>query len=319
MSGSILEAEADAFDSQIDERIRNGHVPDLRRASACDWFCNNPWRRPEYVELEFHDQFEVILDAIRDHCSAERPRVLEVGCGPGYLSLELARNGLEVVGLDLSPRCIDVSRSVAAEDPWISERAPLEYIVGDFLTSPDLSAESFDSVVFLGSLHHFPDQAGVARRVRELVGARGLIVVYEPARDRVSRGTAAFQELLEGVLSAGGNFYRDLPLPSTDEEYDAAISRRYDKMKYEEEGGGTVQSENDNSAGFVEMSEALRSNFEELSFEWRYAFFHEFIGGLRFDDETNVRLARFLREMDRRLVALDVLDASLFFFVGRVV
>ncbi len=35
-----LDAEANAFDVQIEERIRNGHIPDLRRAPACDWFYN---------------------------------------------------------------------------------------------------------------------------------------------------------------------------------------------------------------------------------------------------------------------------------------
>ena len=62
-----LEAEANAFDAQIEERIRNGHIPDLRRAQACDWFYNNPWRRPEYVELEFQEQFKVIRNGIRKH------------------------------------------------------------------------------------------------------------------------------------------------------------------------------------------------------------------------------------------------------------
>src|SRR5437773_10118436 len=39
-------------------------------------------------------------------------RVLEVGCGPGHLSLRLARHhGLEVTGLDLDPAMITRARA----------------------------------------------------------------------------------------------------------------------------------------------------------------------------------------------------------------
>ena len=48
-----LHQEAEAFNSQIDERIANGHIPDLRLAEPCDYFYNNPWRRPAYVKLDF--------------------------------------------------------------------------------------------------------------------------------------------------------------------------------------------------------------------------------------------------------------------------
>ena len=95
-----LAEEAHAFDRQIDERVANGHIPDLRLCTPCDYFYNNPWRRPAYVQLDFGEQFEIIREAIRTHApKAERtPVVLEVGCGPGYLSLELARAGFNVTG-----------------------------------------------------------------------------------------------------------------------------------------------------------------------------------------------------------------------------
>jgi hypothetical protein len=68
------------------------------------------------------------------------------------------------------------------------------------------------------------------------------------------------------------------------------------------------------------MYPLLSSMFKQEQFEWRYAFFHEFIGGLRFDaEDKNVRVAQFLREMDRILVEAGVLNATEFLFVGRKV
>lgn len=42
-------------------------------------------------------------------------RVLDVGCGPGRHSVELARRGLSVVGIDLSPVFLSVARQRAAD------------------------------------------------------------------------------------------------------------------------------------------------------------------------------------------------------------
>jgi SAM-dependent methyltransferase len=43
-------------------------------------------------------------------------RVLDVGCGPGRHALELARRGLEVVGVDLSPEFVRLARDAAARE-----------------------------------------------------------------------------------------------------------------------------------------------------------------------------------------------------------
>jgi len=36
----ILEKEAEAFDKQVDERIKHSFVPDLRRLRKVEWFYN---------------------------------------------------------------------------------------------------------------------------------------------------------------------------------------------------------------------------------------------------------------------------------------
>jgi SAM-dependent methyltransferase len=317
-----LHQEAEAFDSQIDERIANGHIPDLRLTEPCDYFYNNPWRRPAYVKLDFVEQFEVICDAI-DSYLGKPPgvlRVLEVGCGPGYLSLELARGGFNVVGLDISERCIEIASKFAKQDPWIAQRGELNYVAGDFYSSSDLKDEAFDVVIFLGALHHFPDQLATIHRAKNLLKHNGLIIAHEPVRDRVTRGNAAFVHLLSSLLSINNNFYKPQELSVDRNQLLAEINKVYNSLRYESEGGEKVQSINDNEAGYAEMYPQLNSLFKQEQFQWRYAFFHEFIGGLRFDGEdTNAQVARFLREMDRILVETGVLNATEFLFVGRKV
>ena len=313
--------ESRAVDQQIDERIANGHVPDLRRATACDWFRNNPWRRPVYVDLDFGEQFRLIRDAIERDCVVEgRPvRVLEVGCGPGYLSLELARSGFDVTGLDLSARCVEIARRIADEDPWRAGRGPLRFVAGDLFGEHVFPDAGFDAVVFLGALHHFSDTPSVLARIVRLLAPDGIVVVHEPVRDRVTPENAAFVHLLRVVLSAGDGFHVSHPPPADRPTLDCEIAGLFDEMRYEAQGGENVQSINDNEAGYAQMRPALDARFSELAFEWRYAFFHENIGGLRFGEAMNARLAWYLREMDRILCSRGVLQASEFFYVGRKV
>lgn len=313
-----LADEAHAFDRQIEERIANGHVPDLRAATPCDWFYNNPWRRPAYVQLDFGEQFELIAAAIRKYTAAiMAPKVLEVGCGPGYMSLELARAGFDVTGVDLSEKCVKIARHFADKDPHTAERGPLRYLSGDFLTMRALRDCSFDAVVFLGALHHFPDQARILARAETLLKRGGTILVHEPVRDRVTRGNAIFMHLLRVLMSVQNGFYKSYPIPRDAQAREREFEQLFVQLRYESEDGHNVQSVNDNEAGYAEMYPALVARFEQLSFDWRYAFFHEFIGGLRFDERLNFALAHYLREVDRELCREGVLSATEFFFVGR--
>lgn len=314
-----LAAEASAFDRQIAERVANGHIPDLRLCTPCDWFYNNPWRRPAYVQLDFGEQFDIIKEAIRAHApkADDVPVVLEVGCGPGYLSLELARAGFDVTGLDLSPHCTELAQTFADADPFKAERGPLCYLAGDFFSHPALAEGRFDAIVFLGALHHFPDQSATMDRVRMLLRPGGLILAHEPVRDRVTRGNAVFVHLMRVLLSVQGGFFKHYEVPPNFEEREKELERLFAEMRYETEGGDKVQSVNDNEAGYAEMRPALDSRFECVKFEWRYAFFHEFIGGLRFDEARNEALARYLRDVDGELCRLGVLSATEFFYVGR--
>jgi SAM-dependent methyltransferase len=111
----------------------------------------------------------------------DRARVLEVGCGPGHLSVRLARqHGLEVTGLDLDPAMVARARANADRRADVGRRQP-SYLVGDVasLAFPD---GSFDLVVSTLSMHHWADPtAGLAEIGRVLrPGARALVWDFRP-------------------------------------------------------------------------------------------------------------------------------------------
>jgi SAM-dependent methyltransferase len=113
--------------------------------------------------------------------ASDGARVLEVGCGPGHLSVRLARqHGLEVTGLDLDP--VMIARAQAnADRPGNGDQRRPSFLVGDVasLAFPD---RSFDLVVSTLSMHHWADPAtGLAEIGRVLrPGARALIWDFRP-------------------------------------------------------------------------------------------------------------------------------------------
>ena len=204
--------EARAFDERIRERMAQGHVPDLRRAEPCDWFYNNPWRRPYLTDQVFGVYLRFALEHLRGE------RVLEIGCGAGHMSLELARLGYDVTGIDVSPESVRVAREAAAGSVDDDGFGALRYVVGDFLQWQ--TEDRFDSVCLFCSLHHFHDPEDVAERALSLLRPGGRVVVVEPDREAMTPHEATVIYLMRLLLAQGGRYadlYQEFVRLSTEE------------------------------------------------------------------------------------------------------
>ena len=107
-----------------------------------------------------------------------RGRVLEVGCGPGHLSIRLARqHGLEVTGLDLDPAMIDRAGANATRSGDGDGRRP-SFLVGDVasLAFPD---RSFDLVVSTLSMHHWADPTAGLSEIGRVLRPGGRALVWD--------------------------------------------------------------------------------------------------------------------------------------------
>jgi SAM-dependent methyltransferase len=105
------------------------------------------WREMEAEGQNPHGEADFV------HRYAPR-RVLDGGCGTGRVGIELARRGVEVVGVDLDPAMLGTARAKAPHITWIHAD----------LGAVELGTDPFDVVVLAGNVMIFV-AAGTERDV----------------------------------------------------------------------------------------------------------------------------------------------------------
>jgi SAM-dependent methyltransferase len=126
------------------------------------------------------------FDGVADDVTAVAPsgaRILEVGCGPGRLSIRLARDhGFDITGLDLDPAMIERARANAARASGDDPRP--SFVVGD-VASLAFADGAFDLVLSTLSLHHWADPSAGLREIARVLRPDGRALVWDFRRGRV--------------------------------------------------------------------------------------------------------------------------------------
>jgi SAM-dependent methyltransferase len=122
-------------------------------------------------------------------------RILDVGCGPGWLSEFLARNGHEVTGIDVSPGMIEIAQARISSVKFAPDGKGLKasFMVEDAET---LRLEDrFHVAILYDSLHHFEDKKTVLANVFRVLKAGGRILIHEG--EKPPEGSCQHRELQE--------------------------------------------------------------------------------------------------------------------------
>ncbi len=107
--------------------------------------------------------------------------VLEIGCGIGYVCARMARRwaGCRLVGLDISPRSVDIARRLFASDR-------ISFVQGRF--QPGLITGAFDLIILMDVYEHIPpvERPMLHGTVRDLLTERGRIILTVPTPRHLS-------------------------------------------------------------------------------------------------------------------------------------
>lgn len=138
-------------------------------------------------------------------------RVLDIGCGGGILADAMARQGAQVLGIDLASKALKVAQLHALE-------AGTEGVEYREISAEALAAEQpagFDVVTCMEMLEHVPDPSSVVRACATLVKPGGHVFF-----STINRNAKAFvfaivgAEYVLGLLPRGTHEYAKFIKPS---------------------------------------------------------------------------------------------------------
>jgi SAM-dependent methyltransferase len=134
-------------------------------------------RRDEPAHREL---VEAIADALAAAVAPPGP-IADLGCGPGAHALALTQRGYEVVGVDGSPRMVEVARARAARD-----EIDATFEVHDVAAPLPFEDASLGGVLAILVLQHLAQPASFVAEIRRCLRPGGYLVLTAPTGDVVS-------------------------------------------------------------------------------------------------------------------------------------
>jgi ubiquinone/menaquinone biosynthesis C-methylase UbiE len=167
-------SQADVQQGGVQQHV-NAHFD----STATYW--DGVYRGDSLQGVIYQDRQAAVLDYVDAAALPSESRVLEIGCGAGHLTMELAERGFHVDAVDASPAMVDATGGRAAER-GLSERVAVG--VADVHALPFGSSE-FDMVVAVGVIPwlHSPDSA--VREMARVLRPGGQLVLTADNRARL--------------------------------------------------------------------------------------------------------------------------------------
>ena len=115
-----------------------------------------------------------VSEAIHGYSTSKGLKVLDIGCGNGYVLFQYARHGAAVTGVDLTRTAVELSRKRFALAGMPGEFLEVD---GNSLPFPD---ECFDIVCSMGVLHHVADPRPMVEEMFRVLkpGGRLIVMLY---------------------------------------------------------------------------------------------------------------------------------------------
>ena len=313
---SDLDLEAKAFDDRIKEREDEGFIPDLRRLRSNHYFYKSFWREPEYVDLYLGKLLRMYVSSI-DTLVGPSAKILDAGCGPGYFSLELARHGHHVCGVDISGGAVRAAIGARDSGDPALMTGSLDYLVASPLDLGTEFAGRFDAILSSGFLHRVPNLDPMVEKLHSLLRPDGILVLHEPQHASFTNRDAFFVLAMRMILAASELWYDEEMKSARYEDLSMLTRAVHREFVMERDPHETGQSPNDLSADRDDILHALSAHFEEIEIRESSAFIYRTLGGLRGERDVLQAVAKCLADLDAFGVENGFLHANYFYGIFR--
>jgi ubiquinone/menaquinone biosynthesis C-methylase UbiE len=257
------------------------------------------WHDPVLFEIFFGKEYRHLVE----RTVACGPRILELGCGEGNLSLELASRGVQVTGIDLSTKRIERAQSKAAS---LRLDTPPTFMAGD-LNTISLQNESFDCVVAHDSLHHILMLGRLCDEVHKALRPGGHFLVIDYV------GMGLIRKIFAGSLYAVLPTYQPYRVKwGLRRRLSGFLATEQQKRKTVEEGSSGALHQD---SPFEEISQGsivreIESRFEIREKSSFCPFWFYLVAKIRMPGRMRYPMARFLKWLDELILRLHMTNGA---------
>jgi SAM-dependent methyltransferase len=135
-------------------------------------------RRMKFVRIDPPGSwcsYEAVMEMLR---ATGGKTFLEVGCGPGDLSLKLCKEGWQGLGIDFSAQAIQQAKANLSE---YLESSRYRLVEGD-ISDLDSNGEKFDVGLSMMVMEHVEDDVGFLRKLVDSIKPGGHVIIAVPGR-----------------------------------------------------------------------------------------------------------------------------------------
>jgi len=135
---------------------------------------------PDYTD--FYTDISNFVNIMQKLALPSKSRILDVGCGAGWVTHFMAKLGHSVIGIDISDELLDIARERIAADkypPYENMTFKTEFHNVDIEKEAFTTEEEFDCVMFMSTLHHFLNPIEAIKNSAVNLKKSGLIAIIE--------------------------------------------------------------------------------------------------------------------------------------------
>ncbi len=193
-TGKHLKGEAKYWD-RFEEQVSKYGIPiwvDYQKADTKEIPFINFSTNPVIDRLYLEKVKDLVIK------KAGTGKILDLGCGAGWLSLELARKGGKVIGIDISQKRIEIAKKYAKK-----ESIKIDYLVGDIEDCSWESNNTYDAIINWNTLHHTKDPQKILVSVRKSLKKSGIFISWDHLGDNfIIKIASKFASLIPGYYKS---------------------------------------------------------------------------------------------------------------------
>ena len=194
-------------------------------------FWDKAWQRVSKPHKEL-PKLPYIHELTRKLKKYQVKKVLDLGCGSGWLSIFISKYGFDVTGIDASKSAIDLGKMWATE-----ENLNVNLLVCDLLNIP-FEENSFDAIVCNSVLEHFRfDQAKIIfETIHKILSEKGFLF---GCFDKVGTGKGEYFELEDSTHIYTDEIRKGMMLRNYSDEELKTLMKDFDILSFDKNNYGS--------------------------------------------------------------------------------